>query len=257
MSRLHVRSVGDGPDIVLVHGFAGSNDVWRVIVDALANEARCHAFDLPGHAGSIDFPGAGPPKIAVAAILETMNGLGVERFHIAGHSLGGAIATLVALAAPQRVLSLSLLAPGGFGPEINMRLLMRFASATEPDALLQVFEGMFGFRSPIAAEIVDHARALRANPGQVALLRRFAEGMTRDGRQGVIPRESIAALPMPVEVVWGRQDNVLPAHSAEGLPANCAVTLLDETGHMLIDEAPDTVTALLRRQIGRVSSVAP
>ncbi|MBK8457345.1 MAG: alpha/beta fold hydrolase [Phyllobacteriaceae bacterium] len=248
---------GAGPDLVLIHGFGGSHEAWVPVLDGLVAEARTHAVDLPGHAASIDYPDAGPPKTAVAAVLDAMTRRGVERFHLAGHSLGGAVATLIALSAPQRVLSLTLLAPGGFGPEINFRLLKRFASAREPTEMKHVLEGMFGFRRAIPDSVVEHVLGIRAKRGQVELLQRFADGMTRDGRQGVIPRASLATLAMPVRVLWGKQDNVLPAHSADNLPDNCAVTLLAETGHMLIDEAPDAVIGMLRAQIGAVSSAAP
>lgn len=254
MTSLHVRSVGSGPDLVLVHGFGGSHAVWGAIQDRLAGSARVHAVDLPGHADSLDYPGAGPAKVAASAILETMDALGVGPFHLAGHSLGGAVATLVALTAPDRVLSLALFAPGGCGPEINIRLLKRFAAARDPAALEAALENMVGFRHPVSTAAVELLRTQRDRPGQTEMLVGLAGKMTRDGRQGTIPRDQIAGLAMPVRVMWGMQDNVLPAHTADGLPENCRVERLAETGHMLIEEAPDAVEALLAAQIAATSA---
>lgn len=252
MSGLFVKTDGTGADhVVLVHGFGGSHSAWNAIVPAIAGVATCHAVDLPGHAGSIDYPGAGPTKVAVASVLEAMDERGIASFHLGGHSLGGAVATLVALAAPDRVRSLTLLAPGGFGPEINIRLLRRFAAARDAEAIRLVLEGMVGFLSPVADDMVALLADLRARPGQTELLMRFAEGLARNGRQGSIPREQLATLAMPVRLLWGLQDNVLPARQADTVPDTFAVERLAETGHMLMDEAPDKVVAALMEQIGR------
>lgn len=254
MAALHVRAVGTGPDLVLIHGFGGTHETWGALQDRLADKARTHAVDLPGHGASMDYPGAGPTKTAVAAVLETMDALGVQRFHIAGHSLGGAVAALVALAAPDRVQSLTLLAPGGFGPEINIRLLKRFAVAQRGPEIEAALECMTGYLNPVSPLVVDRYARMRAAPGQTEILVRFAEAMTRDGRQGVIPRAQLATLPMPVHLLWGRQDHVLPAHSADGLPGRWTVERLAETGHMLIEEAPDAIAATLERQIAAASA---
>lgn len=254
MAALHVHSIGAGPDLALIHGFGGTHEAWGTLQDRLADKVRTHAVDLPGHGASMDYPGAGPTKTAVAAVLATMDALGVQRFHIAGHSLGGAVAALVALAAPDRVLSLTLLAPGGFGPEINIRLLKRYAAAQKGPEIEAALEGMTGFLNPVSPLVVDRCVRMRATPGQTEILVRFAEGMTRDGRQGVIPRAQLATLPMPVRLLWGLQDNVLPAHSADGLPDRWTVEGLAETGHMLIEEAPDAVAAALECQIAAASA---
>ncbi|MFZ1679648.1 MAG: alpha/beta fold hydrolase, partial [Rhizobiaceae bacterium] len=64
-----------------------------------------------------------------------------------------------------------------------------------------------------------------------------------------IPRDRIAALPMPVRLVWGEQDNVLPIRQAAGFPEHFAVTRLAETGHLPAAEQPDAVVAALREAL--------
>ncbi len=252
MDDLFVRTTGAGDEpLVLLHGFAGSGEIWHDLQGELGAQATCHAVDLPGHAGSMGYPGAGPAKVAVGAVLEAMTRRGVESFHVCGHSFGGAVATLIALTAPQRVRSLTLLAPGGFGPEINIRLLKRFAAAREAEPLRMALEGMTGFLHAVGDDTVDFYVRLRASPGQTELLIGFAEGLARNGRQGSIPREQLATLTMPVRVLWGLQDNVLPARQADGLPEGWQVERLADTGHMLVEEARDAVAAALRAQITR------
>ncbi|MGT2467378.1 alpha/beta fold hydrolase [Mesorhizobium atlanticum] len=96
----------------------------------LAAEARVLAYDLPGHSHSLQCEGMGGAKPAARAILADLAARQLTKVHLVGHSMGGAVATLMALADSGRVASLTLLAPGGFGPEINAALLRRYAAAS-------------------------------------------------------------------------------------------------------------------------------
>ncbi|HWK67224.1 MAG TPA: alpha/beta fold hydrolase [Rhizobiaceae bacterium] len=249
--ELFARRTGDGPQVVvLLHGFGGSHQVWTAVQDALSDRATVIAYDLPGHAGSLSWPGGGPVKVAVRAILDDLSRRQVQRVHLVGHSMGGAVATIVASSEPERVSSLTLLAPGGFGPEINHRLLARYAAARSEMEMRAALEGMFGFNSPLPEELVRGCHALRELPGQREKLIEIGGLICRDGKQGVIPREWLAGLAMPVAVVWGQLDGVLPAHQTNDLPPRFALHRVDGAGHMLIDEAPELVAEVIRRQLG-------
>ncbi|WP_149760390.1 alpha/beta fold hydrolase [Neomesorhizobium albiziae] len=245
---LYALQSGQGPQtVVLLHGFGGCHGLWRPVQQALARDARVLAYDLPGHGGSLDWPEAGPAKVAVRAILADLEERGVDRFHIAGHSMGGAIAAMMALAAPSRVASLTLLAPGGFGEEINGRLLRRYAAATSEEQIRACLETMTGWPNPVPDEAVEALAEMRRHPGQTDKLVEIAASIARDGRQGVIAREKLAELPMPVAVVWGILDGVLPVHQANGLPPLFALHLIPAAGHMLPEEKPELVTEIIRR----------
>lgn len=248
MTQLYCTKSGtSGPALVLLHGFGGSGQAWAEIAGKLPG--RVFAFDLPGHAGSLAVAGAGNARAAAHAVLAAMDAEGVSAFHLAGHSMGGAVAALTALAAPDRVLSLTLLAPGGMGPDINMPLLRRFAEAVDENALAGALAEMSNRDS---SGTLDQARAMIAGrnaPGQRDMLLTIANGMTRDGRQGVIPAQALAGLSMPVAVFWGKEDAVLPASQAENLPAHFDVRLLPGLGHMLIEEAGEEIVQHLRSAI--------
>jgi len=249
---LFVRETGDGgaAPVVLLHGFAGTHAVWREIQPRLAREVRTLAYDLPGHGGSFDYPEAGPAKVAAVAILADLEARGIDRAHLVGHSMGGAVAALMALLGPQRIASLTLLAPGGFGPQINHRLLTRWAAASDEHDIVSCLEGMFGWYSPVPDDATADIAADRALPGRVAMLSRIATGLARDGRQGQLPLDRIAGLAMPVTIAWGALDNVLPARQTEGLPGRFAVHLFPELGHMLPEEASDEMLSLISRSAG-------
>lgn len=235
--------------LVLLHGFGGSHKVWAPVMARLDGRVRMLAYDLPGHAGSSRYPGAGPAKVAARAILEDLARRGVERCHLAGHSMGGAIAMLMGMFEPARISGMTLLAPGGFGPEINARLLRRYAVADDEAAMRLCMEGMYGFMSLVADEAVAEELAERRGAPD-ARLGEIAELITRDGRQGEIPRAAMASLPMPVSVVWGELDAVLPFRHTSGLPAHFALFRTPDLGHMLPREAPDLCARIIAQDVG-------
>lgn len=239
--------------IVLMHGFAGCGEMWRPLMRLLPQSVQTIAYDLPGHGGSLGFPGAGPARVATEAIIADLRRRGIAKAHLVGHSMGGAFAALLAVASPGSVASLTLLAPGGFGEEINGRLLARYAVAQEPDEIRRCLEGMFGWSSPIPNETVEILARMRARPGQVDFLAGLAGKIARDGRQGVIPREQLAGLEMPVAVLWGTLDGVLPYHQSRNLPLAFALHTAAGIGHMLAEEVPDLVSRLILAQ----ASAAP
>ncbi|TGQ71325.1 MAG: alpha/beta fold hydrolase [Mesorhizobium sp.] len=237
--------------IVLLHGFGGCHDVWGDVSALLAPFARTLAYDLPGHGLSLDFPGAGPAKVAAKAVLADLAARQVQRIHLVGHSMGGAVATLMALAEPETVASLTLLAPGGFGPEINGPLLRRYASARDLAEIRACLAAMSGPGSPSPQHIADMLCEMRGRPGQLEKFVEIAAAMTRDDRQGVIPRDQFDRLAMPVMVAWGADDAVLPVTQSEGLPAHFHLHHVLDAGHMLVEEAPDLVAGIIRRNSGR------
>ncbi|MET2830577.1 alpha/beta fold hydrolase [Mesorhizobium shangrilense] len=252
ISSLYAAEQGVGPRvIVLLHGFGGGHDVWRDVTAPLLNGARTLAYDLPGHGLSLDFPGAGPAKVAANAILADLAARGIKRAHIVGHSMGGAVAALMAAAEPARVASLTLLAPGGFGHEINAALLRRFAAAVDKDEIRACLAAMSGPHQVPAEHTVDVLFEMRGRPGQAARLVEIAAAMTRDDRQGVIPRQWLEALNMPVMVAWGTDDTVLPVTQADDLPSQFHLHHVLEAGHMLVEEAPDLVAEIIRRNMNR------
>ncbi|TGP18926.1 MULTISPECIES: alpha/beta fold hydrolase [unclassified Mesorhizobium] len=249
---LHVAEIGAGSKtIIFLHGFGGCHSIWRDVIAELVPGVRALAYDLPGHGNSLEYPETAGAKQAARAILADLIGRRLGKVHLVGHSMSGAIATLMALADPERVASLTLLAPGGIGPEINGSLLRRYAAADDRDEVRACLAAMSGPRSAPPEHVVEALFRMRERPGQLPTLVDTAAAMTRDDRQGVIPSERLETLNMPVMVVWGTDDPVLPVAQAEGLPPHFHLHHVLAAGHMLVEEAPDLVAEAVRRNTRR------
>lgn len=243
---------GNGDEtLVLLHGFGGCHEQWQPLADDLAQHMQVLAYDLPGHGRSLAFLHAGPAKLAARAVLEDLDARRLQKVHLAGHSMGGAIACLIAMAAPERVNSLTLLAPGGFGEEINAPLLRRYAMARSPEQIRACLREMVRPGAEPTDHTVTTLARMREVEGQTDMLAQITATITRDGRQGVLPKDGLSALVMPVTVVWGTRDPVLPFSRALELPPHFKLVAAEEAGHMLLEERPDLSLAAIRATVGR------
>lgn len=127
MIRQFTRT-GRGPVLVLVHGFMSGRQYWNRQIEQLQNDFEIIAFDNQGYGDKTDLPGHDSIERFAADILQQLEALGVERFHLLGHSMGGMIAQEIAISAADRVDKLILFGtgprgdlPGRFEPlEVSM-----------------------------------------------------------------------------------------------------------------------------------------
>ena len=123
-----------------MHGFGGDLDNWLFNIDALAQKARVYALDLPGHGQSSKTPGDLSIEGLARALLAFLEGVGVERAHLVGHSMGGLVSLQATLFAPERVNSLTLIDSAGLGDEINAGYITSFVGAASKRELKPVLE---------------------------------------------------------------------------------------------------------------------
>ncbi|HSM43236.1 MAG TPA: alpha/beta fold hydrolase [Afifellaceae bacterium] len=235
---------GDEP-VVLLHGFGGSHRAWDAVIPLVEQDRRVIAYDLPGHAGSLAYPKIGNAAVSAKGVLADLAACGIDRAHFVGHSMGGAAAALCGLMAPERCASLTLLAPGGFGWEVNHRLLRRYAEAREAADIAMLLEQFFGWQNELPAYLVDTMAVERAVSGAPEALEKIVETLFDGTSQKRLPIDEIAALPVPVKVIWGTQDRVLPTRQAHKLPGRIAVHIFEEVGHMLPMEIPADIAHLI------------
>ncbi|MEM6462371.1 MAG: alpha/beta fold hydrolase [Pseudomonadota bacterium] len=247
------RGSGDDAPAVFLHGFGASSAVWADIRTRLSRERPSLAYDLPGHGQSQLAQGLERTGKMAGAVTDDLSARDIETVHLIGHSMGGAVATLIAMRTPAKVASMTLLAPGGYGPEINHRLLRLYATTREPERLHSIAEMMFGWNAEIPDAYIDTLARSRAVPGVVGQLIAILESMLKERggnlEQGVFHRDALDALRMPVNVLWGLQDCIVPARQARQLPQHFGVDLLEGAGHMLIEECTEEAFSLICRTI--------
>jgi len=111
--QVHYQQVGQGPDVVLVHGVSGDLSIWYTgVMPRLAGEFRITAYDLRGHGYSEVTPSGYTTAHMAADLVGLLDSLRIERAHLVGHSFGAAVALHCALLHPERVTSLVLADPG-------------------------------------------------------------------------------------------------------------------------------------------------
>lgn len=244
-----VMGPDEGPVVIFLHGFAGDLTGWANAQVGLSGSARSIAFDLPGHGGSLNYPASCNAVTSARAVMAELEALDLTRVHLVGHSMGGAVAALIALRDPALVGSLTLISPGGFGAEINQSLLRNYAAVEDADGLHMLLEQFFGLEFDVPRGMAEQVAEFRKLPGAQEAAMATAEAIIDGKQQKTLPLEEIARLPIPIKVIWGRQDNVLPTRQCYNLPSMMAVHLFDKVGHMPHLEAGREVLALIRQNI--------
>jgi pyruvate dehydrogenase E2 component (dihydrolipoamide acetyltransferase) len=232
--RLRYLRLGpqDGLPILFLHGFGADLNTWMFNQPALAERHATYALDLPGHGGSSKEVGSGDASALMAAVTDFMAAAEIARAHLVGHSLGGALALGLARAQPQHVASLTLIAPAGLGPDINMTFIDGFIRAGKRRETKEALELLVADRGAVSRAMIDEVLKYKRLDGVTAALQAIAAAAFPGGRQQDELRGALAAADVPRQVIWGRADRIIPANHAEGLPAGVAVHLLDGAGHL-------------------------
>lgn len=243
----YLRQGDGGVPLVLVHGFGADLTTWLFNHAALGAGRAAYALDLPGHGGSTKDVGAGDLDLFAGVLAGFLAATGLGRVHVAGHSMGGAVAIATALAHPDRVASLTLIASAGLGPEINGAYLDGFVAARSRRELAPLLEQIVADRRVLTRQLVDDVLKYKRLDGVEAALRTVVARLFPAGRQAHVLASRLAEASVPVLGIFGREDRIVPAAHAEALPPRAEVALLDGVGHMPHMEAAGEVNRLIGR----------
>lgn len=242
---------GDGPAIVFIHGFGADLNTWMFNQPALAEKHRAVALDLSGHGGStktLDFTldAAG----FAADVDHVLAALGIDRVHLVGHSMGGAIALEFAAAQPDRVASLTLIAPAGLGTEINAAFIDGFVKMERRRDAQEVLRLLVHDPDLVSRAMVEDVLRYKRLDGVATALQSLAEAWFPGGAQRQLLADRLAAVTAPAQIIWGRDDRIVPAAHGEALAGKLPVHILDNTGHLPHMEKSAEVNRLIGRFIG-------
>jgi pimeloyl-ACP methyl ester carboxylesterase len=225
--RLHYERHGEGgPPIVFVHGYTGDATDWVHQIGAFAGDHRVLVLDNRGH-GESEAPtdrDAYSVDAMVADALGIVDEVGLDRFHLVGHSMGGAIAQEIALREPERLISVTLEdtshsfadhgEPGGTRPVVSpeeLRIATERVARMSRDALVGSWKGLLGWRG------------------------------TTDRAQ---------AIDRPTLIVYGARDAsriVEGSRKLEALIPGAQLVEIEDAGHSPQRERPDVFNGVLRR----------
>jgi pimeloyl-ACP methyl ester carboxylesterase len=259
---------GHGPHHVLcLHGLGSNKTSFFETVSALTPDHTVHAVDLPGF-GSSSKParGAYDARYFAAAMLGYLDAMAIDQVHLVGNSMGGRIALEMALTEPDRVDSVSLLAPAlAFLRRRELVPLVRLvrpelAAIPHPLRAARVREHFWGLFArperldPAAADIAadEFCRIYRSRSARIAFYA-AARNVYLDsphGERGLWTR--LAGLVPPALFIWGDSDRLVPAafseHVESVLPSATQV-VLPECGHVPQVELPERANGLIKDHI--------
>jgi pyruvate dehydrogenase E2 component (dihydrolipoamide acetyltransferase) len=234
--------------VVLIHGFGADRSVWRQVVPLLGLGIETISLDLPGHGSETTRTASTIEEIAFL-LSDQLEAMGVGNAHIVGHSLGGAAALALTRFGRLAVRSVTLLAPGGLGPEINAGFIAGLARATTAQALERWLAVMVGDPSALPGGYAQAALRQIEKTGNREALAAMAESLFADGTQGFDLATALAELDVPARIIWGKLDRIVPVAHAARAPGFVAVHLLDGIGHVPQIEAPALTARLISETV--------
>jgi pimeloyl-ACP methyl ester carboxylesterase len=261
--KTYVADAGEGPPILLVHGYGDTADGWRRVVPGLLKDHRVVALDLPPF-GRSDEPPKGKLLDFYSEFFPTfLDEVELDRATVIGHSLGGAVALRLAVENPERVERLGLVAPAGLGSAppwwwnaLTARTLWQGALAIPaPFTTPLVRQGLKGF---LALRLFADPNRLGREIKHLVDMHGTRQDLSKllaaghaciDSYTGRLLEESMN-LEIRLCMLWGRQDGLVPSVHARAFARahpDAKVHVLDDCGHYPHIELPQRFNTLLRR----------
>jgi pimeloyl-ACP methyl ester carboxylesterase len=262
--NVHVRVKGSGEPIFLIHGSFSSLHTWEEWERELSQFFMTISMDLPGHGltGPDELKRYGMTDYA-GLVFGIADQLGLKEFHVAGNSMGGGVALIMASEHPERILSLNLVDAAGAPP----RAISDSSNAKSYNSGAFIFKvAQNPFFNKLLLKCTPKA-AFNINLKQVfyddekisdVMVSRYYHLMRREGnRQATLDRLTVRRpykvdfekLNMPVLIMWGAHDNWIPLSNgerlAEAIPGS-KLKVFENAGHVPMEEIPtDTVIEYL------------
>ena len=252
---------GEGPVLLLIHGMAGTCENWREVIEPLARHYTVIAPDLPGHGLSAGGQGDYSLGNLAAGLRDLLLVLGHERATLVGHSLGGGVAMQFSYQFPEMVERLVLVSSGGLGLEVSP--VLRAAALPGADLFIAATAGLGqkiggaigGGLSKVgvkpAADLAEVARgygSLAEPERRKAFLATLRSVVGTEGQRVSAADRFYLAEEVPVLIVWGARDPIIPAshgEDAHGVLPGSRLEIFDGVGHLPQIEQPTRFITVL------------
>lgn len=259
---VNAQRAGSGEPLVLLHGIGHRWQAWEPVLDRLAEHHSVVAIDLPGF-GRSPVPEGGMPA-SMPAVVELIASYfaaeGLQRPHVAGNSLGGAIA--LELASAGLVSSATALSPGGFYTPAERRRALGILNALRVNSFIPRPVMRTGLRLG-AVKALSYTQ-LVARPANLTARRAYGDAVALRRGRGFRPVARAARdytfegkPSVPVTVGWGTRDRIFLPHqldrARQRLP-EARHELLDGCGHVPMSDDPERVATLILHTTGAIGS---
>jgi pimeloyl-ACP methyl ester carboxylesterase len=252
-TRIHYRDEGQGPALVLLHGVMASLHTWDGWVEALKPHFRIVRVDLPGFGFSDRLPDDGySPQAGVARIDKVVDALGIDRFHMAGNSLGGLLSWYYAATYPGRVDRMILISPIAYQQKLPFVIdavsragVGEIARWLVPRFIVdQNVRMVYGDPAAMAPGVADrYYELLHYGENRTAMVRTFRA--IREFNEDTSIGQRVVDVKAPTLIMWGEKDRWVPTSLValwkRDIPS-ATIQMYPGVGHVAMEELPD-VTA--------------
>ncbi len=239
---------GHGEPLVVVHGGGGDARSWLQNIEVLAEKYTVYAPDLPGYGGSEPMVGRYYVPEFVEFIEKFTRNLGLEKFYLVGHSLGGGIALDFALMFPQKIRKLVLISSLCLGQEIAFWIRL----FTIP-AFINVMGKLFMAVTRGIKWVLEQFNPARLFMEMTPAAIMVGSSMTTWHSQTLVLEKRLPEIKMPTLLVWGGKDPVVPvmqAYRAAKMIPNCAIRVFNKRGHNVHRDELKEFSNILKRFLG-------
>ncbi|MBI2845703.1 MAG: alpha/beta fold hydrolase [Chloroflexi bacterium] len=257
--RLRYWDKGEGPPLLLIHGFGACCEYWQNNFTALAQHFRTIALDLPGHGYSeMRIPDYSLPSSAnfLASFLDALH---VEKASVVGKSMGGALALALGVYQPSRVNRLVLVNSAGLGREIALSFRLLAVPILRDILTIRTRLGMKLWQKSLAHrkavindEWVELAYRMGGRPGRRQIILSLARsGLDLGGQRPAVwesLQHRLSEIKTPTLIIWGAKDAVIPvshAYNAARLIPQAQLHVFENCGHLTQIEVAEEFNQLL------------
>ena len=173
-----------------------------------------------------------------------MDTQGIARAHVAGHSLGGAVALELALSDGERVASVILLSPAGIGGEVDPTFIADFISADRRKSAKAVLARLVHDADLVSRDMIELFLRYKRTEGVTEALKRIA-GQVFGEDHAIRYDNRLEQIAAPILCLWGTDDNIVPPSHADALQDFVELHVLDGASHLVHMERASAVNALI------------
>lgn len=236
-------------NVLFIHGFGGDLNNWMFNQDDLANNFNTFAIDLPGHGMStkkiVDSSLDGFANL-ISSFCEKNN---LDKVNLVGHSLGGGISIKTAFKKKELIKSLTLISPIGLGDEIDSDYIDNFISSETRKEIKKEIEKLYFNSEIITRDMLNEILKFLRIDNVKDTLKIIKNEIIENNCQKNNLIEEINSLNIPVSVIWGEDDQIIPSKQSDVLSDKINLIKQKNCGHMAHIEKAKFVNEVISKTI--------